>query len=120
MRSDLARRGIGRVLLAASLWGVAARLWISTGLARAFGGFEKGTAYYLASAAFGIKMALLALILVLEAWPMATFVRWRLALGRDRPVALVSAALLGTISFVQAGLVVLMVFAATAMARGLG
>src|SRR5690606_41423659 len=35
-----------------SLWGIAAILWIGSGIWRAFGGLEKGTAYYLGSIAF--------------------------------------------------------------------
>jgi uncharacterized membrane protein len=38
-RSD--PRNIQRALFADTLWGIAALLWISTGLARAFAGLEK-------------------------------------------------------------------------------
>ncbi len=75
-----------RVFYADTWWGVAAVLWIGTGLLRAFGGYEKGAFYYLHNHFFWAKMGLL-------------FAR---------------------ISFVQALLVVLMVLAATAMARGYG
>jgi len=75
-----------RVFYADTWWGIAAVLWIGTGLLRAFGGYEKGAFYYLHNHFFWAKMGLLA------AW----------------------------ISFVQAVLVVLMVLAATAMARGYG
>jgi putative membrane protein len=108
------------VFLADTAWGVAALLWISTGLWRAFGGVEKGSAYYLGSSAFRIKMGMLALILLLEVWPMITLIRWRAARARGVDPALDSAPALSRISVIQALLVVAMVFAATAMARGLG
>jgi len=75
-----------RVFYADTWWGIAAVLWIGTGLVRAFGGYEKGAFYYLHNHLFWAKMGLLA----------------------------------ARISFVQALLVVLMVLAATAMARGYG
>src|SRR5687767_9020129 len=67
------------VFMADSLWGLAALLWIGTGLWRAFGGLEKGTAYYVGSTAFWIKLFLLAVILILEIRPMTTLIRWRIA-----------------------------------------
>ena len=79
-----------RVFYADTGWGIAALLWIGTGLVRAFGGYEKGAFYYLHNHVFWAKMGLLA---------ANRFAR---------------------ISFVQAVLVVLMVLAATAMARGYG
>ena len=119
LRGRLDADGYRRLFHADSLWGVAALLWISTGLVRAFGGLEKGSAYYLHNAAFLAKMTLLVLVLALEVWPMTTLIRWRVALGRGREVDPGPAATLALISRVQAGLIVAMVFAATAMARGL-
>lgn len=40
-------QGLQRVFYADNLWGIAAALWITTGLARAFAGLEKGSDYYL-------------------------------------------------------------------------
>lgn len=65
-----------------SLWGLAALLWIVTGVWRAFGGLEKGTSYYLESTAFWIRMSLLAAVPVLEVRPAVTFTRWRSAFRR--------------------------------------
>jgi putative membrane protein len=109
-----------RVFMADSVWGLAALLWIGTGLWRLLGGTEKPTAYYLHNHVFMTKMALLALVLVLEAWPMTTLIRWRVRVGRGELPDTRAAPRLARISFIQAGLVALMVFAATAMARGLG
>ena len=106
------------VFVADNLWGAAAILWIVTGLLRAFGGFEKGSAYYLHDRVFYVKMDLLVLILLFEVWPMVTLIRWRIKLRRAAPVDTSPAAALARISAVQAVLVVLMVFAATALARG--
>lgn len=108
------------VFLADGLWGLAALLWISTGLWRAFGGLERGASYYLASDAFWLKMALLLAILALEIRPMATLIRWRVAAGRGAAIDFGAASGMARTSAVQALLVVAMVFAATAMARGLG
>jgi putative membrane protein len=100
--------------------GIAALLWISTGLARAFAGLEKGSAYYLANEAFWLKMGLRALVLIMEIWPMVTLIRWRIQLSRGETLDTSNAGRFARISALQAVLVVAMVFAATAMARGLG
>ena len=117
LRGNLDANGVRRVLNADTAWGIAAMLWIATGLLRAFGGFEKGSSYYLDNHVFWAKMGLLALILALEISPMITFIRWR---RRDAVIDAGRAPALARISFVQAALIVLMVFAATAMARGIG
>ncbi|HOA23930.1 MAG TPA: DUF2214 family protein [Aggregatilineales bacterium] len=120
LRGDLNNDGLQRVFLADTFWGIAAGLWITTGLIRAFTGLEKGSAYYLGNSMFLIKMGLLLVILVLEVWPMVTLIRWRLK-SRQGELPNVSAApAIARISQVQVGLVILMVVAATAMARGIG
>lgn len=103
-----------------SLWGLSAVLWISTGIWRAFGGLEKGSAYYLQSTAFWIRMALLLAIVVLEVRPMIALIRWRRARNKGSVPDVSSAPILARISAIQAVLVVGMVLAATAMARGIG
>jgi putative membrane protein len=120
LRSPMDETRLESVFLADTLWGAAAILWISTGLWRAFGGLEKGSSYYLHSDAFRIKMTLLAIILALEVWPMVTLIRWRIARARGGVIDLRTAPALARISTIQVLLVIAMVFAATAMARGLG
>ena len=120
LRGTLDADGLRRVFYADTLWAVAAGLWIITGLVRAFGGLERGTAYYLANNVFWLKMALLGLILLLEIWPMATLIRWRIRLARGQTIHTESAGGFALISVAQSILVIAMVFAATAMARGLG
>ena len=119
LRGKLDNESVQRVLHADTWWGIAALLWISTGVTRAFFGFEKGTAFYLGSAAFWTKMAFLLIILVLEIGPASTFVQWRIRSRRSEAIDTRRARLYSRTSFIQAGLVVLMVFAATAIARGL-
>jgi putative membrane protein len=106
-----------RALAADNAWGLSAVLSLGTGLLRAFAGYEKGSAYYLQSDAFLAKMALVALILVLELWPMIALVRARLARATSIPPA--QALAFARISDVQAVLLVLVVCCATAMARGM-
>jgi len=112
--------GLRRVFYADAWWGIAAIVWIATGLVRAFGGFEKGSFYYLHNHVFWAKMGLLAAILVLEVGPMIALIRWRVAVARGSVPDTRAATRFARISFVQAVLVVLMVLAATAMARGYG
>ncbi len=107
-----------RVFMADNLWGLAAILWLVTGLVRVFAGLEKGTSYYLHDRVFYAKMGLFIVILLLELRPMVTLIRWRAALRRGVAVDMALARSLARISQMQAGVVVLMVFAATALARG--
>jgi putative membrane protein len=111
--------GLRTVFAADSLWGIAAILWIATGLWRAFSGLEKGGAYYLGSTAFWLKMALLLVVLILEGRPMLTLIRWRVASSRGDTIDLSPARALARVSTVQLVLIALMVLLATAMARGL-
>jgi putative membrane protein len=120
LRGELDAAGLRRVFYADSWWGAAAGVWIATGLLRAFAGLEKGSAYYLHNHLFWAKMGLLVLILLLEIGPMVTLIRWRIALARGVPVDTHRAGRFARISFLQAGLVMLMVLAATGMARGYG
>jgi putative membrane protein len=94
-------------------------LWLVTGLVRLFAGMEKGSAYYLHNHFFWAKMILLLVILTLEVGPMVALIQWRVGLRKGRSPDTSRASGFARISHVQAVLVVLMVVAATAMARGL-
>ena len=109
-----------RVLAADNAWGIAAVLWLLTGPARAFGPLEKGTAFYLASPLFYVKLGLFALIFAIEIAPLVTFIRWRMALGRGATPDPRPASLFATLSWIEAALVVTIVFVAAFMARGFG
>lgn len=124
LRETLTADSLRRAFRADNLWAAAAALWLITGLWRLFGGLEKTTAYYLANHYFILKMALFVLIFALEVSPSVTLIRWRKALARgDSPAAFVvpaTAKRIATVSHVQALILVLMIFAAAAMARGYG
>ena len=120
LKSRLDREGLRRLFAADAVWGIAASLWLVTGLLRAFGGLEKGTAFYLGSWLFIAKAALFVLIVVLEIWPMVTFLRWRAAVRRGGVPDTAAARALYQVNHVQMVLVVTMVFVAAFMARGFG
>ena len=104
-------------------WGFAALLWISTGLWRAFAGTEKASSYYWSNHVFYAKMGLLALIFVLELFPMITLMGWRKASQRgliDSNQLARKGRIIARISDVQLLLVIGMVIAAVMMARGYG
>lgn len=107
-----------RVLIADNLWGISTVTLLITGGLRAFGGYEKGTDYYLHQPLFHLKMTLFVFILLLEIAPMVTLIKWRIALGRGAAIDTGRATLFARISHIEALLLVLMVVAATGMARG--
>ena len=109
-----------RALAADAWWGVAAILWVGSGLWRLLAGTEKATAYYLSNHAFLAKLGFFAAILVLESTPIVTLGAWRRHLARGEAPDLRAAPGMARTSYIQAVLVILIVLAATAMARGLG
>jgi putative membrane protein len=113
--------GVGEarsVLIADNLWGICAVVLLLSGGMRAFGGYEKGADYYLHQPLFHLKMTFFVLILLLEIAPMVTLIKWRIALGRKTAIDTARVKLFARISHVEALLVLLMVVAATGMARG--
>jgi putative membrane protein len=112
-------RALGKLLTADGLWGVAALLWIATGMLRAFGRVEKAPDFYLRNGYFWMKMGLFALVLALETLPMMTFIRWRVARSRERPApAGENLSTLIAINDTEVAIVVLIPFVAALMARG--
>ena len=120
LRGPLDRAGLRRVFTADTWWGVSAAVWIGSGLWRLLASTEKATAYYLSNHIFWLKMGLLILILVLEIRPIITITRWRRQAGGETPFDTSAAIPLARTSRIQAAIVLLMVLAATAMARGYG
>jgi putative membrane protein len=120
LKGPLDADGLRRLFAADNLWGIAALLWLVTGLARAFGGLEKGSQFYLTSSLFWAKMTLFVAILLLEIRPMVTFIRWRIARGRGLWPDTSGARALYLINHIELALVVLIVFVASFMARGFG
>jgi putative membrane protein len=104
-------------LIADNIWGVCAVILLVSGGVRAFGGYEKGTDYYLHQPLFHLKMTFFVLILLLEIAPMVTLIKWRIALGRNRALDTGRVKLFARISHIEALLLLLMVVAATGMAR---
>ncbi|HTC21101.1 MAG TPA: DUF2214 family protein [bacterium] len=66
------------LFMADNFWGLAALLWIITGLLRLFGGLEKGRDFYFHNVFFFIKMGLFGLVFLLEILPMVTLIGWRI------------------------------------------
>jgi putative membrane protein len=120
LKGPLDDEHLRRLLAADNAWGVAAALWIATGLLRAFGGLEKGGRFYLHSTLFWVKLALFAAVLALEIWPMLTLIRWRIQRSRGQAPDTSRARALYVINHVEMGLVVLIAFVASFMARGFG
>src|SRR5688500_8339348 len=124
LREVLAPGALRRAFRADALWGISFGLWLVTGLWRLFAETEKSVGYYMVNHAFFAKMGFLVIILGLEIWPMITLIRWRAALGKGAAPETVAdagaARRIAIFSHIQATLIVLMVFAAVAMARGYG
>lgn len=112
------RDALHRAFRADALWSLAAVLWLVTGPARAFGPFEKGTLFYLGSPLFWFKLGLFAAVFLLEIAPMVALIRWRIALARGDEPDLSRAGLWATVSWIEAILVVAIVFVAAFLARG--
>lgn len=103
-----------------SVWGIAALLWLATGLTRVFGPFEKGSDFYLHNDMFLLKMALFVGVVALEIWPMVTLIRWRVQSGQKRAIDFAPARALGWINTMEIALTLAIPFAASMMARGIG
>jgi putative membrane protein len=120
LKGPLDRDGLRRLFAADTVWGVAAALWLVTGLLRAFAGLEKGAAFYLASHLFWLKMALFVVVVLLEIRPMVTLLRWRAAVRAGGTPDTSGARALYTVNHIELALVVVIVFVASFMARGFG
>ncbi|HJR52050.1 MAG TPA: DUF2214 family protein [Gemmatimonadales bacterium] len=120
LHGPLDAAGLRRVFHADGWWGAAGVIWIGTGLVRMIGGLEKGMEYYLQNHVFWGKMTLLLVLILLEIGPAVTLVRWRRQLAKGAQPDTSLAGRFVRISYAQVVLVLLMVLAATAMARGVG
>jgi putative membrane protein len=109
-----------RTLQADNWWGIAAVFWLASGLPRLLAGLEKPTSYYLSNHLFWLKMGLFGLVFLLEMAPMMGLIRWRLALAKGKTPDLARGAQYSRISRLQAVVLLIMLFVATAVARGYG
>jgi putative membrane protein len=117
LRRPLDDDGWRRLLAADTAWGVAALLWIATGLARVFlGGKEPG--FYWHNGLFWVKLALFGLVFMPELRTMMTFIRVRTARSRHAPLPDFPLDGYRRINTAEAMLVVAIVFVAAFMARG--
>jgi putative membrane protein len=117
LRGPLDDAGWRRLLAADNAWGIAAALWIATGLGRVFfGGKEPG--FYWRNGFFWIKLALFGVLFAFELRPMTTFMRARSARRRRIPLPRFSVEAYHLINTVEIGLVVAIVLVAAFMARG--
>ena len=120
LKGPLDREGLRRLFAADNVWGLAALLWIVTGLLRAFAGLEKGTAFYMGSRLFWLKLILFGVVFALEIRPMVTLIRWRRVLGAGGTPDTSAARALFHLNHVELALIVVIVFVASFMARGYG
>lgn len=112
--------GVRRVLTIDNVSGVVAILWMGSGLWRAFGGLEKGSAFYLHSTMFWAKMAALALAWAFETPSMVTFIRWRTRLAIGEAPDTSKVARLRRLHYAEVVAMTATVFLASLMARGVG
>jgi putative membrane protein len=109
--------GWKRLLAADNVWGIAALLWIASGLGRVFFG-GKEPSFYCHNGFFWIKLALFGFVFVLEFTPMMTFIRVRSARRRRIALPRFPVEAYRRINSAEIVLVVAIVFAAAFMARG--
>jgi len=109
--------GWQRLLATDTVWGVAAGLWIASGLGRVFFGGKEPT-FYWHNGFFWVKLALFGLVFALELTPMMTFIRVRAARRRRTALPRFSVEAYRRINSAELVLVVAIVFAAAFMARG--
>jgi len=122
MRGDALHRplddaGWRRLLAADTVWGLAAALWIASGLARLFYGGKEPT-FYWRNGFFWVKLAMFAAVFALEWTPMVTFMRVRLAMRNGTTLPQFPVAVYRRINSAEIALVIAIVFAAAFMARG--
>jgi putative membrane protein len=109
--------GWRRLLAADNAWGLAAGLWIASGLARVFFG-GKEPDFYWHNGFFWVKLGLFGLVFALELAPMIAFIRVRSARKNHTPLPRFSVKTYRRINSAELALVVAIVFVAAFMARG--
>jgi putative membrane protein len=109
--------GWSRLLAADNAWGIAALLWIASGLGRVFYG-GKDPAFYWRNGLFWVKLALFGIVFLLELTPMTTLVRARRARSQQTAPPRFSVDVYRRINNAELALVIAIVFVAAFMARG--
>ena len=83
-------------------------------------GLEKGTSYYLHNHAFWLKVGVLTLGWFLETPIMVRLIQWRIAIAKGETPDTSGIGLLRKLAWVEASLTIVIIFAASLMARGIG
>jgi putative membrane protein len=124
LREPPTNAALRRAFRSDGLWGLAAILWVSTGLWRWLDGIEKPTGYYMTNPVFHAKLGLFIVVLLLELWPAITLMRWRRAFSAgesaERLMTRGGGGRIALLSHIEAFVVVAIVCLAVAMARGYG
>ncbi len=120
LKAPFGQENVRAVLAIDNASGLIAITWMGSGLWRAFGAVEKGSAYYLGNSLFWVKMALLLVVWGFEMVPMLTFIRWRGQLAKGESIDTSVAPRLRALHVPEVACVALMVFVASGMARGMG
>ena len=116
IRPGLTPSALRRVGLADIIYGVSAGLLVVVGFGRVQFGL-KGADFYLGSTTFWIKIALFAMVFLLETVPMTTFIHARIARRRGATPPAIPVAAYRAINTIELLLVVTIVFCAALMAR---
>jgi putative membrane protein len=117
----LTLRSARRLQLADLTFGISAGVVLVVGFLRVFY-FEKGASYYFHSVPFLAKLSLFAVVGMLSIYPTVEFLSWRKSLkhGQLPEVDDSKIRLIRSIIRLELGGIVLLIFAAVLMARGLG
>jgi len=101
-------------------WGLSALVVLPTGLYRVFT-LGKGVSFYVNNPYFLAKMAVFGLVFALELWPMIVLIQERIVMRRGASILTERRArAFAIVSFLQTALLVVALFCATMMARGVG
>jgi putative membrane protein len=113
----MTEEALSRAFAADTSWGIAAMLWISTGVLRVF--FQgKDPEFYVRNGLFWMKVSLFLLVFLMELFPMVTLIRWRVARRKGVPIDFGSLARLRSLNPWELGLTCLIFGVAPFMARG--
>lgn len=121
IREELTVRNATKLVVADAIYGMSATLVLIAGLLRVLY-FEKGSAYYLSSIPFLLKMALFLAIAAVSIYPTFEFLRWYKPLkqGQAPRVGEGKRRLIRRLIHVELAAVVLLVLCAALMAKGIG
>lgn len=115
LRNEVTPQGARRLQVIDAAYGASAGILLVVGLLRVFY-FEKGASYYFQSAPFIAKLALFLAVALLSIYPTLTFRRW----NRQGIPAAEAVRTVRKVVHTQLGGVVLILFFAAMMARGVG